>query len=232
VIRRRWFQGVWVSQGRQVSPVFPFAEVEVLPCEHAVAPQSWRGKRYSRLSRFRRSCRVYASSRIAIAVPVGRRGDGTMIARRPEVVPAERANEVVARGQCHGPTRWFRGEDGEQPGFCLGGLAAGAGRADCAEQALPRARSVPGCAPRSWSRPPWCLQVSSRSCQGGLGSCRVRRWLPCARAPEARAGVVARGRVASSSPPRRAGSWRWQKKTRARSGCARRSWPPQPNSAV
>jgi hypothetical protein len=41
----RWFQGVLASQGRQASPVFPFAQVEVLPCEHALAPRSWRAKR-------------------------------------------------------------------------------------------------------------------------------------------------------------------------------------------
>ena len=41
----------------------------------------------------------------ASAVPRRPPRKETMIPRRPEVVPAERAKEVVARGSCHGPRR-------------------------------------------------------------------------------------------------------------------------------
>ena len=163
-MRPRWFQGLWRAKSVVTTPVFPCAQVEV--CRANTPWLRGRGEQRGDLGWVVPRVGVIA---IASAVPVGGRGEETMIPRRPEMVPAERANEVVARGQCHGPTRWFRDEEREQLRSCLGGHGAGTGCAGRAEQALPRAGSVPGCATRFWSRPPWCLRVSWRGSRGGSG---------------------------------------------------------------
>ena len=78
------WRGVVASQKRGGSPVVPFAEVEVLPCEQALAPRSWRAIKVISAAQVKRSCRVHAPSRLRSWfrwAPPRREDDDTAAAR-------------------------------------------------------------------------------------------------------------------------------------------------------
>ena len=144
------------------------------------------------------SCRVPRPCRLRSWFRGGRRGGKTMIPRRPRSL---RLPEPMRswRGSCRA-TR-VAPRLGSRPAEVMSSVVL------LLEEAVPTEvsrlcryeNSVPGCATRSRSRPPWCLQAPWRDSRGWLGSYRVKKKLRCARAPEALDEVVARGRVACSS---------------------------------